>query len=184
MRSTPKPSSIHHFRTHQYRVFLAEPYFKLDLEDEILEKLDQVLAAVHTRFTQTGKEMTRRIIRAIEHPNVHVIAHPTGRLIGKREAYALDMEKGRARIPFNMGEVNIHSVSALAIDSVNIEKGKKKGKPVVIRIKMLNSAGIFQIDELLKRKLENNPVKQYVSVIVETPREEKKIVDRMELKWD
>ena len=58
-----------------------------------------------------------------------------------RVADALDMEKGRARIPFQAGKVDIHSVSALSIEKVSIKKGGEK--PVTVNIAMSNSAGIF-----------------------------------------
>ncbi|MBW2631135.1 MAG: HD domain-containing protein [Deltaproteobacteria bacterium] len=77
-------------------------------------------------------------------------------------ADATDITKGRSRIPFEAGKVNIHSVSAQAVDSVNIIKGTKK--PVCIEIKLANSAGIFQIDELLRNKLENSPLVSFVEV--------------------
>jgi len=77
-------------------------------------------------------------------------------------ADATDMTEGRSRIPFESGKVNIHSVSAQAVDSVNIIKGEKK--PVCIEISLANSAGIFQIDELLRNKLECSPLKPFVEV--------------------
>lgn len=80
-------------------------------------------------------------------------------------ADALDMEKGRARIPFQAGKVDIHSVSALAIEKVIIQEGGKK--PVTIRITMSNSAGIFQIDELLKPRIENSGLRDYFYVVGE-----------------
>ncbi|MCF8070726.1 MAG: HD domain-containing protein [Desulfobacterales bacterium] len=76
---------------------------------------------------------------------------------------ATDMTEGRSRIPFEAGKVNIHSVSAQAVDDVNINKGENK--PVCIEIKLNNSAGIYQIDELLKHKLRNSPIKPFVEVI-------------------
>jgi len=78
-------------------------------------------------------------------------------------ADALDMTAGRSRIPFEAGKVNIHSVSALAVDSVTIEKGEER--PVKIEVTMTNSAGIFQVDELLKRKLQNSSIYPYVEVV-------------------
>ncbi|PTQ57567.1 MAG: DNA polymerase X family [Candidatus Carbobacillus altaicus] len=65
----------------------------LDYPDEILERLDLVIASVHTSFKQSNEEMTARILRAARHPFVDIIAHPTGRLIGRREAYGLDVGK-------------------------------------------------------------------------------------------
>ncbi len=64
----------------------------LDLPDEVLAELDVVVAAVHSAMGQEQEKMTRRVIRAMESPHVDIIAHPTGRLLGEREAMALDME--------------------------------------------------------------------------------------------
>jgi metal-dependent HD superfamily phosphatase/phosphodiesterase len=79
-----------------------------------------------------------------------------------RVADALDMAKGRSRIPFEAGQVNIHSVSAAAIDKVTISRGE--AKPVLIEIQMSNSAGIFQLDELLKEKLRGSGLEEHVEV--------------------
>lgn len=64
----------------------------LDFPDEILEQLDWVIASVHSGFNQSEADMTARMIRAVENPHVDAIAHPTGRIIGKREPYAVDLE--------------------------------------------------------------------------------------------
>src|SRR6202030_4767057 len=64
---------------------------KLDFEDEILSELDFVVASVHSVFNLSEAEMTKRIIRAIENPFVTILAHPTGRLLLKREPYAIDI---------------------------------------------------------------------------------------------
>jgi uncharacterized protein len=79
-----------------------------------------------------------------------------------RVADALDMAEGRSRIPFEAGVVNIHSVSAASIEQVSIEKGETK--PVRIAVRMNNSAGIFQLDELLKDKLTGSGLEPYVEV--------------------
>jgi len=78
-------------------------------------------------------------------------------------ADALDMTEGRSRIPFEAGEVNIHSVSALAVKEVKIEKGDER--PIRIVITLSNSAGIFQVDELLKRKLRHSTLAEYTEVL-------------------
>jgi DNA polymerase (family 10) len=65
----------------------------LDYDDELLSQLDLVIAAIHTGFKQSEEQLTKRIISAMENKYVHMIAHPQGRLLGKREAYALNMEK-------------------------------------------------------------------------------------------
>jgi metal-dependent HD superfamily phosphatase/phosphodiesterase len=79
-----------------------------------------------------------------------------------RVADGLDMAEGRTRIPFQAGQVNIHSVSAAAIEQIRIEKGQDK--PVRILVKMNNSAGIFQLDELLKDKLLGSGLEPHVEV--------------------
>jgi DNA polymerase (family X) len=66
---------------------------KLDLPDEVLAQLDVVVASVHSYMNLTREEMTERLLAAIENPYVQIIAHPTGRLIMRREPYDYDMEK-------------------------------------------------------------------------------------------
>jgi hypothetical protein len=78
-------------------------------------------------------------------------------------ADALDMTSGRSRIPFEAGQINIHSVSARAVEDVSIEKGVDR--PVRLAIKLSNSAGIFQVDELLRRKLKNSTLAPHVEVV-------------------
>jgi len=94
-------------------------------------------------------------------------------------ADALDMEQGRARIPFSKGSPTIHAVSALAIEKVRVRKGEEK--PVCIEIQMSNSAGIFQIDNLLKPKLQDSGIKEYFEIRVEVTGAEKKILERYEI---
>lgn len=97
-----------------------------------------------------------------------------------RVADALDMEQGRARIPFEAGKVDIHAVSALSIKKVEIGEGEKK--PIAIKITMSNSAGIFQIDELLKNRIENSGLQNYIHVVAEiTGKKEPTILKKFEI---
>lgn len=89
-------------------------------------------------------------------------------------ADALDMEKGRARIPFSISEPTIHAVSALAIEEVTFVKGKEK--PICIRIRMNNSAGLFQLDNLLKGKVNNSGLKDYIEIAASVDGDEKNIM--------
>ncbi len=66
---------------------------QLDLGSDILSQLDVVIASIHSRFNLTRKEMTLRICRALENPLVNILAHPTGRLLTRREPYPLDLEQ-------------------------------------------------------------------------------------------
>jgi len=69
------------------------PDGSLDYDDDVLEELDWVVASLHSSFRMDEAEMTERMVRAIEHPLVDAIGHPTGRLIDRREPYALDLER-------------------------------------------------------------------------------------------
>ncbi|MBA2524112.1 MAG: HD domain-containing protein [Solirubrobacterales bacterium] len=80
-----------------------------------------------------------------------------------RVADALDMAQGRSRLPVERGEVGIHAISAAAIDDVNIAKGTDR--PIRVEIKMNNSAGIFQVDDLLATKIRGTPLEGHIEVI-------------------
>ena len=67
--------------------------FSMDFPDDVLKSLDVVVGAIHTKFAQDRETMTKRIVTAMENPNVDIIAHPTGRLLGKRDPYEVDMEQ-------------------------------------------------------------------------------------------
>jgi uncharacterized protein len=97
-----------------------------------------------------------------------------------RVADALDMAKGRSRIPFSGGSMSIHSVSAAAIEAVHIEAGESR--PVRLRIELSNSAGIFQLDQLFREKLGGSGLEAYVELEGEfAGEEEKRIVERFRL---
>lgn len=106
---------------------------KMDFEDEILKKLDIVIGAVHTKFTQPKEEMTKRIIQAIENPYVDIIAHPTGRLIGKRDPYEVDMDKilDAAKANGKIMELNAYP-DRLDLNDLHCRKAKEKGVKIAI----------------------------------------------------
>ncbi|MEM2940631.1 MAG: HD domain-containing protein [Thermoproteota archaeon] len=95
-----------------------------------------------------------------------------------------DMTKGRGRMAFDKGNVNIHTVSALSIDKVEITRGKDV--PVQILINMSNSAGIFQIQETLGKKIMDSPLEDYVEVIAiakpDEPMTDQRIVHKLIVK--
>jgi hypothetical protein len=108
-----------------------------------------------------------------------IIAHRSG---GKpytieagivRVADALDMSEGRTRIPYEAGKVDIYSISAAAIDKVEINEGTDE-KPIHITVRMNNSAGLFQVDELLRKKLKGSGIEKYVRVRATVEREQEK----------
>jgi len=87
-------------------------------------------------------------------------------------ADALDITQGRSRIPYEAGQTSIHTISAAAIDQVHLLKGEES--PIRIEIEMSNSAGVFQVDELLKRKLRNSSIAPYVQVVAQIEGETEK----------
>ena len=89
-----------------------------------------------------------------------------------RVADALDMAEGRSRIPVEGGRYGIHALSAAAIDEVRIEAGEER--PVKVEIEMNNSAGIFQVDDLLATKLRGTPLEGHLEVIAQVKGETEK----------
>lgn len=152
--------SVHRDGHEDFSLFLAEPKVR-ELLHSLYEEPDLTVMAsevLHliTSHREYGKPLTLE----------------AGIL---RVADALDMAQGRSRIPFERGRVSIHSLSAAAIDSVTIADGEER--PIRIEIVMNNSAGIYQVDELLKAKLRGSGLEPYVEVIAHIDTEaEKRLV--------
>lgn len=105
----------------------------MDFPDEVLRELDIVLAAVHARFGQTRAEMTRRIVRALENPHVDVLAHPTGRLIGSREPYEVDLEAVFAAAARHGKALEINaSPDRLDLSDVHARRAAGLGIPIAV----------------------------------------------------
>lgn len=99
-----------------------------------------------------------------------------------RIADALDMSSGRSRIPFEAGKINIHSLSAYAVEGIEILEGKER--PVLINISMSNSAGIFQVDELLKEKMDHSGIEKYFEIKASVKEKtEKKLLKEFIIKY-
>ncbi len=110
---------------------------RLDLSDEALAGLDIVVASIHSGFKQTREQITKRILSAIRNPSVSVIAHPTGRLIGERDAYAIDMEavlKEAARHGVAM-EINAYPLR-LDLNDLHVRMAKQLEVQLVISTDM------------------------------------------------
>jgi len=105
----------------------------LDFPDDVLAGLDIVLAAVHARFRQTREEMTARIVRALENPHVDILAHPTGRRLGSREAYDVDLEAvfDAARRHGKAVEINA-SPERLDLADVHARRAAELGVPIAV----------------------------------------------------
>ncbi len=91
-----------------------------------------------------------------------------------RIADALDMAKGRSRIPFEAGSLSIHSVSAAAIEGITLRKGQDR--PICITVEMSNSAGVFQLDQLFREKLKGSGLEDYLEVQAKLGDEERPLL--------
>lgn len=105
----------------------------LDYPDEVLAGLDLVVAAVHSGFKQTRAQMTRRICSALANPAVHVLAHPTGRLIGERDPYDVDLDQvlETARRHGKAVELNAYP-QRLDLGDVQVRRARERGVLVAI----------------------------------------------------
>ncbi len=116
--------------------------------------LDRILAKTYPSDQRKQVHIKSQVLHAIYcHDIAAVPLTVEAGIVGIADA--LDMTKGRARIPFEAGSVNIHSASAMAIEDVKIRKGIEK--TVRIEVVMNNASGIFQIQELLEKKIRNAP---------------------------
>jgi uncharacterized protein len=123
--------------------------------------LERVLGAIYQDTAQRTK-IRAFILHSI---NCHDLGPIPLTLEGGVTAVAdgTDITKGRGRKAFALGKIDIHSVSALSIEQVTISKGTSK--PIEIRVRMINSAGIFQVEDTLARKVINTPLSKYVDII-------------------
>jgi len=115
----------------------------IDIKDEVLEKLDYVIAGVHSSLKMPRQEMTQRIIKAMENPNVDIISHPTGRLIGRRDEYQMDFDKVMevAKKTGTILEINSQP-KRLDLNGFNVRRVKAKG------IKMIINTDSHQVSHL------------------------------------
>jgi metal-dependent HD superfamily phosphatase/phosphodiesterase len=149
--------SVHRKGHEDFSLFLAEP------------KLRQLLEGIYAEpeLTVVVSEVLQGIIS--HRSDGEPLTLEAGIL---RVADALDMEQGRSRIAFERGRVGIHSLSAAAIEEVEISDGEEK--PIQISIRMNNSSGIYQVDGLLKAKLRGSGLEPYVDVIAHIDTEAEK----------
>ena len=105
----------------------------LDIPDEVLAQLDLVLASVHSSLNQSEEQMTGRIIAAIENPNVDVIAHPTGRLLGERDPAAVNMEAVfKAAVKHNTALEISAMPSRLDLKDTHVYQAREMGVKLII----------------------------------------------------
>src|SRR5206468_6106779 len=105
----------------------------LDLADDCLAALDLVVASIHSAFNQDRQQMTARLLRAIEHPYVDVIGHPTGRLILKREPYPFDLDAVVDAAARHGVALEINSqVDRLDLNDVHAKLARDRGVRLVV----------------------------------------------------
>jgi DNA polymerase (family X) len=115
----------------------------MDLPDDVLAEADWVIASVHYGQQQPREQITDRILGALENPHVSIIAHPTGRLIGRREPYAVDMEAVFAAAARNGKLMEINANPArLDLDDVACAAAKRHGIPLVISSDAHSTSGL------------------------------------------
>lgn len=131
----------------------------LDMPDEILEELDVVVISVHSFMDQDRGTMTERVLKAMAHPSVDILAHPTGRLINRRESFELDVEAvlvAAAELKVAV-ELNANP-NRLDFSDVHVHRAKELGVPVVISTDAHSPAGLenmrFGVDQARRGWLE------------------------------
>lgn len=119
----------------------------LDLPDTILQELDIVIASVHSAFKQSEKEMTDRVIKAIKNPRVHIIGHPTGRLLGQREPYSINIDEiiRNAKKYGKFLEINSYPLR-MDLNDINSRKAKEARVKLVINT---DAHAINQLDYIV-----------------------------------
>jgi DNA polymerase (family 10) len=105
----------------------------LDFPDDLLDQLDIVVAAVHSKMAMTQNQMTKRVAKALAHPAVKILAHPTGRLINERQPYAIDFEEVfRAAKEYDVAvELNAQP-KRLDLNDVHILRARELGVKIAI----------------------------------------------------
>ena len=105
----------------------------IDIKDSVLQKLDFVIAGIHSHFKLSRDQMTKRMIKAMSNPYVDIISHPTGRIIGKRAEYEIDLNKilTVAKETDTILEINANP-SRLDLNDINIRKAVKAGAKMII----------------------------------------------------
>jgi DNA polymerase (family 10) len=136
---------------------------RLDLPDEILEGLDVVLVSVHSFMDQDKKTMTDRVLRAIQHPEVDILAHPTGRLLNRREPFEMDVEAilaAAAELDVAV-EVNANP-NRLDLSDVHVYRARELGVKVVLSTDAHSPRGLddmrFGVDQARRGWLEPGDV--------------------------
>ncbi|MFC4249327.1 HD domain-containing protein [Natribaculum luteum] len=150
------------------------PYYSIPLASDIL---DNVLPGFYD--VPEAVRMKSEILHAIlcHHTAETPLTTEAGVI---RVADALDMERGRSRIPYEQGGRGINTLSSQAISRVSLHEGESR--PVMVEIEMTNAAGVYQVDNLLKAKLKGSGLEDLIRIVaVNTNENREQLVERIEL---
>jgi Uncharacterized conserved protein len=151
------------------------PYYSIPLAADIL---DRFLPQFDFYDIEQQVRMKAEILHAIlcHHTAEDPLTTEAGII---RVADALDMERGRSRIPYKKGGRGIDTLSSQAIDRVSLQSGSDC--PVLVKIEMINAAGVYQVDNLLKAKLRDSGLQEYVRIVAVNTRGGDQLVEQIEL---
>ncbi|WP_247728255.1 HD domain-containing protein [Halovivax limisalsi] len=150
------------------------PFYSVPLASDVLDRVLPEFYGVADAVRMKGE-----ILHAIlcHHTPVDPLTLEAGVI---RVADALDMERGRSRIPYEQGGRGINTLSSQAISRVSLYEGDSR--PVMVEIEMTNAAGVYQVDNLLKAKLERSMLEEHVRIVaVNTNENRDALVERIEL---
>ena len=151
----------------------SHPYYSIPLAADILDRILPEFYDVPAKVRVKGE-----VLHAIlcHHTEEEPLTREAGAV---RIADALDMERGRSRIPYESGGRGINTVSSQAIEEVNLMDGDDQ--PVLVEITMRNAAGVYQVDNLLKAKVHDSKLEELLRIVAVNSRSDEQIVERIEL---
>lgn len=151
------------------------PYYSIPLAADILDRILPELGYDIEATVKLKSEILHAIV--VHHTEEQPLTTEAGIV---RVADALDMEHGRSRVPYEQGGRGINTVSSRAIRNVSLHPGNDV--PVIVEIEMIDAAGVYQVDELLKSKLSGSTIEDHVRIVaVNTRSDDSDLVERIEL---
>lgn len=158
---------------HRDRHFIHSVILARGILDRLLPQVYPDVAARTRVLTETLNSIY--VHDVYEHPELQSVTLESGIV---SVADGTDLASGRSRIPYKLGKVDIHSVSAMSIRRVRILEGKEK--PLRIEVEMTESAGIFQVQRILGEKIKYSPLKTYTEVVATTSPSDKPLTTTLE----
>jgi len=151
------------------------PYYSIPLAADVLDRI----------LDEFGRYDTAEAVRVKSEVLHAILCHHTEETPLTREAGVvriadgLDMERGRSRIPYEKGGRGINTLSSRAIRQVSLHTGEDK--PVIVEIEMTDAAGVYQVDELLKHKLQASGIEEHVRIVAVNTHTDDELVERIEM---